>query len=258
MVWLSLPTWSSSRPRRSRRAATAMSVRWWLPASDCLRCQRGLSQLQAARGIVGVPAEYLQRRSVAAERIVDCTACRRSTHRPLRPHPRSRDGYGHVPRGMRRCHSQDDGCQMEGGGPARRRDREAVERLRPPPPAATADRVRIDDGLLCHRHVKLGLKLADTGYKFRSDARAQIYLTNALEPAQDLDMQLAFVSEALAHEAQAANTAKGTRFTVVMGNPPYSSTSANMGPTQRLIIEPYRFIKGEKIQGCSTLWNSGD
>ena len=34
-------------------------------------------------------------------------------------------------------------------------------------------------------HVKLGLKLADTGYSFGSEARAQIYLTNALEPAQD-------------------------------------------------------------------------
>ncbi|MCA3805581.1 N-6 DNA methylase [Burkholderia sp.] len=76
-------------------------------------------------------------------------------------------------------------------------------------------------------HVKLGLKLSDTGYRFGSDARAQIYLTNALEPAQDLDMQLAFMSEALAHEAKAANDAKGTRFTVVVANPPYKGESAN-------------------------------
>lgn len=75
-------------------------------------------------------------------------------------------------------------------------------------------------------HVKLGLKLADTGYTFGSDARAQIYLTNALEPAQDLDMQLAFMSEALAHEAKAANEAKETRFTVVVGNPPYAGHSS--------------------------------
>lgn len=78
-------------------------------------------------------------------------------------------------------------------------------------------------------HVKLGLKLADTGYTFGSDARAQIYLTNALEPAQDMDMQLAFMSEALAHEAKAANAAKETRFTVVVGNPPYAGASSNQG-----------------------------
>ncbi len=97
-------------------------------------------------------------------------------------------------------------------------------------------------------HVKLGLKLADTGYTFDSDARAQIYLTNALEPAQDLDMQLAFMSEALAHEAKAANAAKETRFTVVIGNPPYSSMSANLGPQQRKIIDSYRYINGERIK----------
>jgi hypothetical protein len=56
-------------------------------------------------------------------------------------------------------------------------------------------------------HVKIGLKLFDTGYRFGGDARAQIYLTNALEPAQDFDMQLEFMSAALAHEARAANAA---------------------------------------------------
>lgn len=89
-------------------------------------------------------------------------------------------------------------------------------------------------------HVKLGLKLADTGYTFGSDARAQIYLTNALEPAQDLDMQLAFMSEALAHEAKAANTAKETRFTVVLGNPPYNGYSANNGKWIDGLMDAYK------------------
>ena len=34
-------------------------------------------------------------------------------------------------------------------------------------------------------HLKIGLKLYETGYRFGSDERARIYLTNALEPAQD-------------------------------------------------------------------------
>ena len=83
-------------------------------------------------------------------------------------------------------------------------------------------------------HMKIGLKLADTGYDFSGHdaagrpARARVFLTNALEPPQDLDMQLAFMNEALAHEARAANDAKAkARFTVVMGNPPYSGHSAN-------------------------------
>jgi len=35
-------------------------------------------------------------------------------------------------------------------------------------------------------HMKIGLKLYETGYRFRSDARARIYLTNSLEPPTDL------------------------------------------------------------------------
>lgn len=89
-------------------------------------------------------------------------------------------------------------------------------------------------------HVKLGLKLADTGYKFASDGRAQIYLTNALEPAQNLNMQLAFMSEALAHEAQAANQAKQARFTIVIGNPPYAISSQNNGKWITKAIDDYK------------------
>ena len=72
-------------------------------------------------------------------------------------------------------------------------------------------------------HMKVGLKLSETGYAFGSDERARIFLTNALEPERDLDMEFDFMSEALAHEAHAANQAKvHPRFTIVLGNPPYS------------------------------------
>ena len=96
-------------------------------------------------------------------------------------------------------------------------------------------------------HVKIGLKLFDTGYRFGGDARAQIYLTNALEPAQDFGMQLAFMSAALAHEARAANAAKETRFTVVIGNPPYSVSSLNRGPwIEGLLGDFKKHLEGEK------------
>jgi predicted helicase len=76
-------------------------------------------------------------------------------------------------------------------------------------------------------HLKIGLKLYETGYRFGSDKRAQVYLTNALEPARDFSGRFAFAIPALAHEAQAVNTVKETtRFTVVIGNPPYSGISS--------------------------------
>ena len=79
-------------------------------------------------------------------------------------------------------------------------------------------------------HLKIGLKLFETGYRFESDERAQVYLTNALEPPVDGQLTLDFMP-ALAHEAEAVNKIKRKqRFTVVIGNPPYSGLSSNMGP----------------------------
>ncbi|MGH8735250.1 MAG: aspartate/glutamate racemase family protein, partial [Burkholderiales bacterium] len=58
-------------------------------------------------------------------------------------------------------------------------------------------------------HLKIGLKLYETGYRFGSDERARIYLTNALEPPSDSTTQMSFrdFMPALAHEAQALETA---------------------------------------------------
>ena len=79
-------------------------------------------------------------------------------------------------------------------------------------------------------HLKISLKLYETGYRFESDERARVYLTNALEPSTDRQMTLDFLP-ALAHEAEAVNAVKRRRrFTVVIGNPPYSGLSSNMGP----------------------------
>ena len=77
-------------------------------------------------------------------------------------------------------------------------------------------------------HMKIGLKLAETGYRFGTEERARIYLTNALEPKVQQLPQIGF--DALAHEAAAVNEIKWyKRFTVVIGNPPYSISSANRG-----------------------------
>ena len=78
-------------------------------------------------------------------------------------------------------------------------------------------------------HLKIGLKLFETGYRFESDERARVYLTNALEPAGDEQLTLDFLP-ALAHEAQAVNEIKQKqRFTVVIGNPPYLAEAGRGG-----------------------------
>ncbi len=98
-------------------------------------------------------------------------------------------------------------------------------------------------------HLKIGLKLYETGYRFGSDERARVYLTNALEPASDIgQMKLEGILPALAHEAQAVNEIKRKqRFTVVIGNPPYSHLSSNLTSEMMAIVEPYKFIAGQRL-----------
>lgn len=98
-------------------------------------------------------------------------------------------------------------------------------------------------------HLKVGLKLYETGYDFTSDERARVYLTNALEPAQDFSGRLEFAIPALAHEANAVNEIKrNQRFTVVVGNPPYSKISANLTAEMRATVERYRYLDGKRIK----------
>lgn len=107
-------------------------------------------------------------------------------------------------------------------------------------------------------HMKIGLKLYETGYTFPEgeEARANIYLTNALEPASDSELQvgLDFYTTPLAEEAKAVNEVKRNQhFTVVIGNPPYAQYSMNLTPTAKTHIEKFRYANGQKIRARNAL-----
>jgi Type ISP C-terminal specificity domain len=94
-------------------------------------------------------------------------------------------------------------------------------------------------------HMKIGLKLHETGYGFGSEERVRVYLTNALEAPHDLAGRFEFDVPALEHEAQAVNTIKRTqKFTVAVGNPPYSNMSANLAPDARALVARLRQVDG--------------
>ena len=107
-------------------------------------------------------------------------------------------------------------------------------------------------------HLKISLKLYETGYRFGSDARACVYLTNALEPAQDFSGHLEFAIPALAHEAEAVNKIKlRKRFTIVIGNPPYSGISSNMSDYAQRMVDAYKFVDGAPLNE-KKLWLQDD
>ncbi len=115
-------------------------------------------------------------------------------------------------------------------------------------------------------HMKVGLKLGETGYRFGSDRRVRIYLTNALEPPSELQARLALDWEALAHEAMAVKAVKETqRFTVLIGNPPYSGNSANASKDESgtrnfigKLVHDYYFVDGVPLGERNPKWLQDD
>lgn len=92
-------------------------------------------------------------------------------------------------------------------------------------------------------HMKVGLKLAETGFnaweKLGSENRANIYLTNALE-TWSKQLELPAIN-ALAHEAASVNEIKKRKhFTVIIGNPPYSRVSSNRSEFIQKLMRDYK------------------
>ena len=116
-------------------------------------------------------------------------------------------------------------------------------------------------------HMKLGLKLSEINarlgqpdYSVKFEGRANIYLTNTLEPPSGFEtQQFAEFFPALAHEAAAVNTVKRTkRFTITMGNPPYSGHSANNGDWISDLLDTYYYVDGVPLGERNSKWLQDD
>ncbi len=101
-------------------------------------------------------------------------------------------------------------------------------------------------------HLKLTMILNDTGYEFKGHERLNVFLTNTLEPTHEYSGTL--FAQFLSKEAKEANKVKSNNYiTVIIGNPPYSVLSGNLSETARTIINPYKYVNGEKIKERSML-----
>lgn len=114
-------------------------------------------------------------------------------------------------------------------------------------------------------HMKVGLKLSETGYTFGSEERLHVLLTNSLQPPTELDLEERMRLEAMAHEAERANFAKEkTPFTVVIGNPPYKGHSMNPSKVKGKrtfageIIQRFFQVRGEPLHERNPKWLNND
>jgi len=107
-------------------------------------------------------------------------------------------------------------------------------------------------------HMKLGLKLQQTGYDFRSGERLRIYLTNALEKARKSTEPELFAN-LITKEANAASEVKADKpVMVIIGNPPYLGHSENKGEWITGLIEDYKRVDGEKLRLGQAKWLQND
>ena len=90
-------------------------------------------------------------------------------------------------------------------------------------------------------HMKLAMVLKETGYTFENEHRFQLFLTNTLEEPGDTDMQTTMFEDPLAIESLEANTVKKNKgINIVIGNPPYSTESANKGEWIGGLMESFK------------------
>lgn len=109
-------------------------------------------------------------------------------------------------------------------------------------------------------HLKIGLKLYETGYHFQEPVRVRVYLTNSLEQASDaIELELTDIFKAIAHEAHAVNEIKrNQRFTVVIGNPPYAGHSSNTGKWITQLVDDYYIVDGKPLDEKNPKWLRDD
>lgn len=95
-------------------------------------------------------------------------------------------------------------------------------------------------------HLKLDMILRELGYKASgTPPRLSVYLTNSLEEGEPANQTLPF-AQWLANEVKQANTIKRDMpIMCVIGNPPYSGISQNMGKWIVGLIEDYKYVNGK-------------
>ena len=116
--------------------------------------------------------------------------------------------------------------------------------------------------------LKTALKLYESGYRAQAQKGSpshhiQIFLTNALEDAEELDSKFSKLYPRIAKEAERVNEIKSKKkFLVVLGNPPYSGHSANLKlrRNNKDLLSDYKMEPGgkKKLQEKNPKWLNDD
>jgi len=93
-------------------------------------------------------------------------------------------------------------------------------------------------------HLKMAFFLEELGHRLADDERVKFYLTNTLDMEEPAQTEMPFY-RALSHESHEASRVKKQQpILVILGNPPYSGISCNMGDWITGLIEDYKYVDG--------------
>jgi hypothetical protein len=107
-------------------------------------------------------------------------------------------------------------------------------------------------------HLKMGFFLEELGHRLADDERMPFYLTNTLDTEELEQSKLPGLS-ALAEESQlAGKIKKEAPILVILGNPPYSGHSSNVGEWIRGLIEDYKQVDGKPLGEKNPKWLQDD
>jgi hypothetical protein len=107
-------------------------------------------------------------------------------------------------------------------------------------------------------HLKASFLLEEMKYRLRDDERFRLYLTNTLEMEELEQTSLPGMASLSEESHEAGRVKKSEPILVVMGNPPYSGHSANVGQWISREIREYYQVDGRPIGEKNPKWLQDD
>ncbi|MBF0553744.1 MAG: N-6 DNA methylase [Nitrospirae bacterium] len=107
-------------------------------------------------------------------------------------------------------------------------------------------------------HLNMSFMLESLGYTLKDNERVKLYLTNTLEMEELAETRLPFMAS-LSAESHAAGEIKSKQpILVILGNPPYSGHSSNIGDWIKKEIKAYHKIDGKPLNEKNPKWLQDD
>ncbi|HAP67569.1 MAG TPA: DNA methyltransferase, partial [Nitrospinae bacterium] len=107
-------------------------------------------------------------------------------------------------------------------------------------------------------HLKMSFLLEELGYRLHEDDRFKLYLTNTLEMEELAQTELPGMSSLSEESHLAGKVKKEQPILVILGNPPYSGHSTNIGDWISTEIKAYYKVDGKPLGEKNPKWLQDD